>query len=245
MSELNLLHMNAAIPSGGRRVIYQLPKNPADKCTIVSVFPKEIIETKTAIFPSRFVIPAAEENDFSLTVVDGASYYQSSVIDRMPPTEVQINSAQLAESLVNDYVSSTWLALKGSRSPGIFWIPGAFDKKSILAYVHSDGRKFSEMLETARVNQKAWFTEVMNFADEAWARTNGNPRAIMEDARLAAKLLGVESTKPWMNNVVASQLEHCPSCGEMINMSFPVCKHCHAVINAAKAKELNLTFAKN
>ena len=245
MAEINLFDMNKNIPSGGRRVLYQLPRNPADKCTIVSVFPKKIEENKPTVFPGNYVIPAAENGDFSLLVIEGASYYQQSAIEKMPPTEIQINSAQLADSIVNDYLSATWLAIRGQRGPGVFWIPGAFDKKTILNYVHSDGRKFTQMRQDAENQQKRWFTEVINFADEAWARTNGNPKAIMEDARIAAEILGVSSTKPWMNNVIASQLEHCPSCGEMINVSFPVCKFCHAVIDPAKAKELNLIFAKN
>lgn len=245
MADINFFDMSKSGVQTGRRVLRPLPRNPADKCTIVSVFPKEIIETKPTIFPGVFTIPAAEFDSFTLLVVNGSSYYRPSTIEKMPPTEIQVNSAQLAEAIVNDYLSATWLSSKGVRSPGIFWIPGEWNNVTIHTYVHSDGRKFSQLLEQARALQKLWFAEVMNFADEAWARTNGNPKAIMEDAKIAARLLGVETTKPWMQNTVATQLEHCPSCGEMINMAFPVCKHCHAIVNADKAKEMNLTFANN
>ena len=242
--DLNLTKLDST-PSAytGKRMIYQLPRNPMDKSTIVSVFPKEIVEDKPTIFPGHFVIPAAVEGDFSLLVIDGSSYYSPSTIERMPPTEIQVNSAALAKAVVDDYLSATWLAAKGVRGPGVFWIPGAYDRVSILKYKDADGRTFGQLKEIAENQQKIWFGMVMDFADEIWARSNGNPRGIPDDAKIAAHYLGVASTKPWMENTVASVLEHCPSCGEMINLSYPTCKFCHAIVNTAKAKELNLVFA--
>lgn len=239
----DLLRVNNPAPVMGKRVIFPLPKNPADRATIVSVFPKEIDEVKPTIFPRRFVIPAAEKDGFSLLVLDGASYFRPSTIDRMPASEFQINAAALAQSIVDDYLNSTWLSSRGVRCPGIFWVPGEFNSKTILKYTHPDGRDFNRLLADYRGIQKNWFSEVMNAADAFWATTNGNPRSIPEDARIAASVLGVENTKPWMQNVVASQLENCVSCGEMINKLYPVCRYCHAVIDQKKATELGLTFA--
>lgn len=244
MADINLAStaFNIPQPNIGRRVIYPLPKNPADKSTIVSVFPKEIDETKTTIFPQRYVIPAAAENDFSILVLNGASYYTPAAMDRMPPTEIQINAAQLAGSICNDYIQAIPLA-SNDRKPGIFWIPGEYTKITILKY--SDGNKtFGQLLEQAREQQKRWFTAVLEEADVLWSRTNGNPRSISDYAKLAAELMGVASQKPWMNNTVAATLDKCPACGELINSQYPVCKHCHAVINKKRAEELGLTFSK-
>lgn len=242
--DLNLLQMDKTPTSyTGKRVLHNLPRNPADKSTIISVFPKEIVEDKHTIFPGHFVIPAAVSGGFSLTVIEGSSYYIPSMIDRMPPTEVQVNSAALAFAIINDYLSSTWLASKGIRGPGVFWIPGAFTRDSVLKYKDDSGRTFDVLKAEAERQQKEWFSLVMDFADEVWARSNGNPKGIPDDARIAANYLGVSSTKPWMENVIASTLEHCPSCGEMINLNYPTCKHCHAIVNQAKAKELGLVFA--
>lgn len=221
----------------GKRVIYSLPKNPADKATIVSIFPRDIVEVKYTIFPQRYTIPAAEPNDFSLLVLSGASSYIPSSTERMPPTEVQINSAHLADSILKDYFQST-LLVNNTRRPGLFWIPGEFDKKTILSYP-----KFNILLDTARDQQKEWFIASVEEADVLWSRTNGNPRSISDDARLAADLLGLSSQKPWMSNLVASRLDACPACGELINLDYPVCKYCHAVIDKKKADELGLTFA--
>jgi len=241
--DLNLTQFDKVLPNIGKRVLYQLPRNPMDKCTIVSVFPKEIVEDKPTIFPGHFVIPAATKGDFSLTVIEGSSYYQASVIEHMPPTEIQVNSAALAKAIIDDYLSATWLASKGVRGPGVFWIPGAHTRANILAYKDDTGRSFKELKDAAENQQRIWFALIMDFADEAWARTNGNPKGIPEDARIAAEYLGVSSTKPWMENTISTILEHCPSCGEMINLSYPTCKHCHAIVNKDKAKELGLVFA--
>lgn len=243
MSILDDNVFNKPVASVGKRVLYQLPKNPADKATIVSIFPKLIVEIKPTIFPSRYDIPAADKDDFSLLVIESASYYIPSTVEKMPPTEIQINSAALAQSIIDDYLSAIWLSSRGLRSPGVFWIPGAWSKKNILGYVDENGVSFQQMLDKAKEAQKLWFLEIMNAADELWARSNGNPRAIPEDARLAADILQVSSQKAWMSNQIASNLNNCPSCGEMINLNYPVCKFCHAVIDAAKAKELDLVFA--
>jgi len=245
MPELALDQMqvfNKPTQNVGKRVIYPLPRNPADKATIVSVFPKEIDEVKPTIFPRRFIIPAAVKDDFSLLVIEGASFFRPSVTSNIP-MEIPINAMSLAESIINDYLNSTWLVSRGNRCPGVFFVLGEFNKITIQKYKSPEGKTFAELLEHHRAIQKAWFIEVMNAADAFWASTGGNPRSIPEDARIAAELMGLEKTKPWMANVVASQLENCKSCGEMINVTYPVCRYCHAIIDEKKAKELGLTFA--
>ena len=228
----------------GKKVIHQLPKNPYDKATVVSIFPKIILEIKPTIFPGRFEVPAAAKDDFELLVIESSSYYKPSTIEKMPPTEIQVNAAALAESLVQDYLSAIWLSSRGSRSPGIFWIPGEWNKKTILDYKHKDGRTFSQMLEAAKTQQKEWFKLLVDAADELWARSGGNPKAIPEDSKLGAESLGIEKSKPWMQNTIAATLNNCPACGAMINLNYPVCQHCHAIINKERAKELDLTFSE-
>ena len=44
-------------PLYGKRRLIRSARNPMDKCTIVSIFPKEINEIKHTIEPGRFVIP--------------------------------------------------------------------------------------------------------------------------------------------------------------------------------------------
>lgn len=230
------------IGSSGKQVITLLPKNPMDKTTIVSVYPREIVDIKPTLFPGRFTIPPAGQNDFSLLIISGASYFIPSQIEKQPPTEVQVNSMMLAESILHDSIPTMNLVTSAAR-PGVFCIPGEYTKHTILAYKHADGRSFQELLETAKNWQQNYWVSVIEEADYFWSKSSGNPKTIPDDARLAAKILGVEKVKPWMNNVVASELTNCKACGEMINPAFPVCKFCHSIIDPEKAKLLNLKFA--
>ena len=93
----------------------------------------------------------------------------------------------------------------------------------------------------AKMKQKNWFTELVKIADVDWARTNGNPRAISDDSRLAAQKLGLQ--KAWMQDFRAVELNNCPACGAMININYPVCSNCKNIINTEKAKSLGLKFA--
>lgn len=229
------------IGSVGKTVLIPLPKNPMDKSTIVSIYPKEIVDIKPTLFPGRFVVPAADDNDFSLLVVSGSSYYLPSPIENQPPTEVQVNSWSLAQSILNDSIPSVNLATSNAR-PGVFAIPGEFNKITILHYVHSDGRKFSELLEVARAWQRNYWTALIDEADYYWSK-GANPKNIPDDAKMAAHIMGLEKVKPWMSNLVASSLINCMACGEMINPAFPVCKHCHAIVNVDLAKKLDIHFA--
>lgn len=234
----------AGMPIGtiGKQMINLLPRNPMDVTTIVSIYPRDIIDEKPTMFPARYVIKAAPIGGFSLTHIKGASFFIPSSIERQPPTEVQVNSMALTESILRDSIPTMNLVTAGHR-PGIFAIPGNHDKITVNLYKHADGRTFKELLEMANEWQQAYWADVMNEADSFWASTNGNPKSIPEDARLAAKILGMEKSKPWMNNVIASEMSNCRACGEMINPAFPVCKHCHAILDVKKAEELGIQFA--
>lgn len=241
------LGIKPKLGSIGTKVIHQLPKNPRDKSTIVSIYPREIVDVKPTLFPGRFVIPAAGLNDFSLLVIESSSYYLASRLERQPPTEIQVPSNVLAESIIHDSIPTMNLVTSVKR-PGVFWIPGAYDRNNIRKYVDdypespSYGRTFDDLLTTAKHWQQEYFTAVIDEADYFWAKTNGDPRSIPADAKLAAKLFGLEKTKPWMSNIIASELSSCPYCGEMINLTYPVCKFCHNTVNKSKADELDQLF---
>ncbi len=99
------------------------------------------------------------------------------------------------------------------------------------------------MLGKAIAAQKLYYAELVKLADSLWARTNGNPLSISDDARLAAKKLGFEN-KPWMKDFAAVQMTNCKACGHMVNPIFPVCPNCKNVIDVNKAKEIGIQFAK-
>ena len=228
--------------SQGRQVIFLLPKNPADKSTLVSIIPKVIKETKHTIFPSTYVIPKAPLDGFALLTVGSASWFMMNQNEKLPPIEVQVNSWQLAESICLDYNSGVLECNMYDQMPGLFCIPGEWDEESILRFVDKrSGRKFDQMLVDARHKQKNWLMALVAQSDGDWAQSGGNPRVISDDARMAAGILKLD--KPWMKDYQAFEMSNCPYCGELVNPKFPVCKHCNRTINAEAAAALDKMFS--
>lgn len=218
------------------------PVNPLDVCTLVSVFPKEIKEVKVAIFPGKLFIPAVKnpKENFELVHIYPASWWKE-MEEKMPWLEIVTSSMVMAESWINDYSAQLGVE-KGVKGPGLFYIPGKFNKTSILTY-KNDNVTFDILLNNARTKQELFFRELVHLADVMWARTNGNPISISDDARMAAEYLGVSKHKAWMQDFKSFELTNCKACGHMINPLFPVCANCKAIVNEDRAKELGIKFS--
>jgi len=217
-----------------RKIIRQ-PTNPMDRCTIVSLVPKRIREIKVTITPGVFEIEPAPEGGFSILVIGSSSWFKETE-DNQPYLEIPHSSIVIAESIISDYLNGCLGCNMGDKSPGLFYVRGEYDKKSIQG-----NDEFAKKYPIARENQKRWYQELVQIADVGWAKTNGNPIAVGDDARYGAKLLGLE--RAWLKDYQAISLAACKACGELINPLFPVCRYCHAVIDEAKAKELGIKFA--
>ncbi len=222
--------------------IIRTPSNPLDKSTIVSILPKEIYETKPTLSPGTFHIPAAKPDDFELLVVGMSSWWKE-VEEGQPYLEIPTSSLNMAESIIRDYVNGIVGCNMGDKMPGLFFVPGAYNKITILAYVGADGTTFKQLMDVAKQKQINWYKELVSIADVDWARTNGNPISVSDDSRMAAQFLGLKD-KGWMQDFRAYELVPCKACGELMNPAYPVCKHCKAITNPKAAEELGLTFAK-
>lgn len=221
--------------------VSRLPKNPMDKCTIVSVYPRAIRDHKVSVFPGSLKIEAAPDGEFSLLVVGSASWYKEQQ-EGMPMLEVPISSMQVAEGFIRDYCNGLLGYTPNTSMIGLFYIPGEWDFKSIVTYKTPDGKTFKDLLKEARDKQNNWFKAIVNLSDTMWARSNGNPNSIGLDARLAAEKLGLKD-KPWMQDFQSFEKKNCLACGTMVNPNFPVCPTCKAIVDEVKAKELNIKFA--
>src|SRR5712664_3042305 len=84
-----------------RRLI-RAQKNPMDKCTIVSIFPKVIDEYKHTIEPGKFHIDSGSYENPSTLIVGSSSWWKDIDIDQ-PMLEIPVSSIQIAESVVKDY----------------------------------------------------------------------------------------------------------------------------------------------
>jgi len=216
-----------------RRVI-RAPINPLDRSTVISIYPKDIVEVKHTIQPGIFKIPKGSYKVPSITVIGPSSWWRE-LDDSQPLLEIPVSSVQVADSIVKDYCNGLLASNMSDSMPGIFFVPGEYDLTGILS-------KHRTELETAKNRQQNWFANLVKIGDTLWSRSNGNPLAISDDMRLAAQELGLKD-KPWLQDFSTIELSNCPACGTLRNGLYPVCQTCRAIIDVKKATELGLKFA--
>lgn len=214
-----------------RRRTIRAPTNPADKCTIISIFPKEITEQKWTIEPGIFNIPKGSVENPSLLVVGPSSWWRE-IDEEQPLLEIPVGSIQIADSIVKDYVNGLVGFIPDFALPGLAYVAGEQNLPSIK-------KSFQHVLDKMKNYQTQWYRELVNITNTLWARSNGNPLCISDDARLAAKEL-VLSNVDWMRDFAAMGMIRCMACGNLRNPEFPVCMHCHNVdMTHPRAKELS------
>lgn len=197
------------------------PINPLDKCTIFSIYGKEIEERKPTIQPGYFVIPAGSYESPSRLVVGPSSWWREVDLDQ-PLLEIPHGSVQIAESVVRDYVIGL-LGRTVDAQPGIFWVPGNLTAKELR-------EQHPAVIDRAKQMQDEWYKNLVKLADIGWSRTNGNPLTINDDMRMAAKALRLEQ-KEWMQDFKMMETVACIACGHPRNPKFPVCSNCNTVVD--------------
>ena len=229
-----------------RRTI-RAPVNPLDKSTVVSIFPKHIIEKKVTIQPGVFeIMPGSPESPAILIV--GPSSWWKEIDENQPLLEIPHSSIVVADSVVKDYCNGLIAFDMGENMPGLFFVPGSkqamskneTDEQVTLAWIKKEHK---DKLEAAEVRQRNWYTALVRMADALWSRSNGNPLAISDDMKLAARTLNLVN-KEWLKDSQTMDLVRCLACGFLKNPLYPICSNCKAISDPAKAKELGLVFAQ-
>lgn len=213
-----------------RRRTIPAPRNPMDKSTVVSIYPKPIHEIKPTIQPGVFKLSAGSIEKPAILVVGSSSWWRE-IDEEQPLLEIPNSSVQVAESIVRDWASGLLASNGTTIMPGIFWTPGEFTVNEIR-------QKHGNLLQQAIDKQNRWYEALVKMADTLWSRTNGNPLVISDDMRLAAKQLQV-TNKDWMKDFTTMAMEQCFACGSLKNPDYPVCATCKAVDqNHPKAKDI-------
>jgi hypothetical protein len=220
--------------TGMNRLAIRSEPNPYDKATIFSVFPRAVRSKKATLQPGLFLIPAGTPSSPTPFIVGSSSWWKDSDPEQ-PPLEVPVSAVRVADSIVNDFASSKIGSDMSSAKPGLFYLPGEIT-------VDEMKKKFKSHLEEAILKQNNWFRNLVQMGDSLWARTNGNPVAIDDVMRLAAKELGLQ--RDWLGVSQTYDLIKCVACGNMRNPAYPICPNCKAIIDSDKAKSLNLAFAQ-
>jgi hypothetical protein len=107
-----------------RRTI-RAESNPLDKSTVVSIYPRELVERKPTIQPGIFTIPAGSIEKPTLVVVGPSSWWRDIDIEQ-PLLEIVNGSVQVANSIVVDYCNGLLGCNMRDTMPGLFWVPGEF-----------------------------------------------------------------------------------------------------------------------
>jgi hypothetical protein len=200
-----------------RRTVRQ-PVNPMDKATVVSIYPKHIDEVKYTIEPGRFIIKPGSYEAPSILVVGPSSWWRE-IDEEQPILEIPVSSIQIADSVVKDYCNGVLGCNMGDSMPGMFYVPGEHTVKSIK-------EQFKRKLEECYEKQKKFYSVLVMLADSLWANSSGNPRAISDDMRMAARELNLNSVKDWMKDFTMINMVRCKACGTLKNPEFPICAAC-------------------
>jgi hypothetical protein len=209
--------------------------NPLDKSSIISIFPKQIIERKATIQPGIFELPSGTFDNPSILVVGPSSWWRE-IDENQPLLEIPVSSIQIADAIVRDYCNGLLGCNMADKQPGLFYLPGELSVDRVR-------KEHTGLLLKAKNQQKAWFLELIRIADILWSRSNGNPLSISDDARLACKELNIQN-KPWLGDLQTAELVRCVACGNLRNPTYPICPSCKAVVDPELAKKLNLTFVQ-
>ena len=219
-----------------RRQTIRAPINPMDKSTVISIYPRRIIEVKPTIQPGRFEIPPGSFEMPGLLVVTSSSWWRE-IDEEQPLLEIPNSSIQVADSIVKDWCNGLLACNMQDVMPGLTYLPGEFTAAEHIK------AKYMHILVKLRDNQNRWYAALVKLADTSWAKSNGNPLSISEDMRSAARALNL-TNKEWMVDFTQMEMIRCIACGSMRNPAFPICQSCHAIIDKDKAKELGLTFVQ-
>ena len=203
----------------GRRLIRSV-KNPMDRCTIISIFPKDIDEVKHTIEPGKFHIPAGTFEAPSILVVGSSSWWKEIDVDQ-PMLEVPISSIQIADSVIKDYCNGMLGCNMGDAMPGLFFVLGEHNTMEIKM-------QYKKKLDDVKAKQDNWYRILVRLADSLWSRTAGNPLAIWDEMRLAARSLNLND-KPWLKDYQQMELTRCAACGSMRNPLYPICPTCKSI----------------
>lgn len=217
-----------------RRAI-RAPVNPLDKSTVVSIYPKHIIERKHTIQPGVFEIKPGSYDNPAVLVVGPSSWWKE-IDENQPILEIPQSSIQIADSIVRDYCNGILGCDMADNMPGLFYLPGEMTADRIK-------KEFKSKLDEANRKQRNWYSHLVKLADSMWARTNGNSLSISDDMRLAANELNLVN-KEWLRDSHTSELVRCKACGHLKNPEYPICSNCKAIDNPEKAKALGLVFAQ-
>src|SRR5688572_30139495 len=174
------------------RRLHRAPINDQDKTTIVSIFPKPIASLNYTMFPGDFTVPKGSYEKPGILVVGPSSWWKDMEDLNQDPFEVSVGSLSVANSIVKDWMGGLFGCDMQTSMPGVFYLNGNLTVEIIK-------KDHKAALDLALLKQRKYYQTLVEYADSLWVRSQGNPKSISDDMRLAAQELSVKD-KPWMKD---------------------------------------------
>jgi len=166
--------------------------------TIVSIYPKEIVEQIPTYNPSTFIIPAGPS---VYVVPENVKTWR--YVGEEKSITLPVEAKMLADEIVFSFGTTAEGVRQGLR-PGILTVEGKYDtfeafKKDKPHYVMG-----------MELQQKEWFTDLVKTADDSW-QVKRQHRLITNHQKLACKSLGLK--REWAEITRPEDITACPACG--------------------------------
>lgn len=207
--------------------------------TIISLLPFDLIESKPGLHPNEYIIHKAEGDKIGLTIIPNNVFYlinPDPLADAKDVRNIQVpvKSIELAQSIIVDYSNALLGVSPPDAMPGLVAVKGDYSNRTEVS------KEFIKEIMIARNAQNNWFENLVNIADDTWAKTR-SPMGISDLQRSAAKLLGRK--RDWINPTPAELIMNsCPICKATINEGALKCVACGTILNKKAYDEAMLAL---
>lgn len=196
-------------------------------CTVVSLMPLPLMETKPQIMPGYFQIPPAKYGDLQVLQVGESIHWMDSPFHGMPAVKLTEPPKAIAKSIVNDFIEGQ-LGTDTDTAPGLFWVEGHWSAQEIK-------ERYPELVANAKARQDRWFVNLIRLADDDWEQ-NHQHRMISDIQRRAAKSLGM--AREWINVALDAAMLQCPMCKELVRPDAVVHASCGYILKPKEHAEM-------
>jgi hypothetical protein len=209
----------------------------APSCTVISMVPFAIDETKPGMTPSRFYIDPATEESFSCLLVTKCQH--GVYLDEFRPVLIVPTAPEeVAEAICFDYKKGQLEFQVGVAEPGLFWVQGDYAAKEKHAELKAVSAE--EFRATTKM-QTEWFKLLVAKADDAWGKFHQRAMISHIQKVAAARL---KLNREWQLDVeVSAALSECPVCFEKVHPRAIICRGCNAILNQAEYEKRKFAIA--
>src|SRR6266496_1776829 len=190
--------------------------------TIISIFPRKLVEHKPGIQPSEYVIPAGNPERPGLLIINDNVFYLMnpdplSDGKDVPSIRVPVRAMEMAQSIIMDYVNAL-ISVETGKRPGLFCVKGGYDDPILIK------TRFSRELKLYNDYQMEWFKSLVLMGDEIW-KGSRSLAGISDLQREACRSLRLD--REWLVTTQNAELIKCRFCTSLVSNDAIVCPACH------------------